>query len=828
MSNRMPKLIWLMPVLSMLTCSVTANAAIKQTKGDFEDKFRQLDEVLPTPNVYRNAAGEPGHQYWQQKVDYDIDVTLDEAKRRIDASESITYQNNSPDTLKYLWVQLDQNKFRPDSMSALSENFGGIGNRGPATSAPSDSSPAKLSMEAIRRQQFVDDNELGYQIKKVTDGSGKALHYVIVGTLMRVDLAAPLKPGKKTDVKIDFGFNIVEEDAVSARAGYEHFPDDKREGGNDIFLLAQWFPRLAAYTDYEAWTNKEFLGRGEFTLEFGNYDVEITVPADHIVSSTGVLQNPKSVLTSEQRDRLEQAKNAERTVFIVTEEEALENEKEGTDKTKTWHFEAENVRDFAWASSRKFMWDARGYQQGGKDQPLVMAMSFYPKEGGDLWKKYSTESIIHTMEVYSRFSFDYPYPVAQSVNGPVGGMEYPMITFNGPRTELRDDGSRTYSLAEKRFLIGVVIHEVGHIYFPMTVNSDERQWTWMDEGLNSFLDGVAGREWDPDIPWGVEPRDVVDYMKSDTQVPIMTQSDSVLRLGPNAYTKPAVALNILRETILGRELFDFAFKEYAQRWKFKRPTPADFFRTMEEASGVDLDWFWRGWFYTTDHVDISLDKVYKLRLDTQDPDIDFARERQVEQDKPKSLTDERNAAEGKKLWVDRYSDITDFYDENDQFTVTNKERNSYKSWLDKLEPWERKVFQRAVKEDKNYYVMEFSNLGGLVMPIILEMTYADGTTEQLRIPAEIWRRTPKAVSKLVVTDKDKELVSVTVDPRWETADVDVENNHYPRRIIPSRIEAYKSKPSSAKVRRDIMHDIKTELKTDKKDGEDEKKEGDDN
>ncbi|MFS1701463.1 M1 family metallopeptidase [Alteromonas sp. AMM-1] len=824
----MPKLIWLMPVLSMLTCSVTANAAIKQTKGDFEDKFRQLDEVLPTPNVYRNAAGEPGHQYWQQKVDYDIDVTLDEAKRRIDASESITYQNNSPDTLKYLWVQLDQNKFRPDSMSALSENFGGIGNRGPATSAPSDSSPAKLSMEAIRRQQFVDDNELGYQIKKVTDGSGKALHYVIVGTLMRVDLAAPLKPGKKTDVKIDFGFNIVEEDAVSARAGYEHFPDDKREGGNDIFLLAQWFPRLAAYTDYEAWTNKEFLGRGEFTLEFGNYDVEITVPADHIVSSTGVLKNPKSVLTSEQRDRLEQAKNAERTVFIVTEEEALENEKEGTDKTKTWHFEAENVRDFAWASSRKFMWDARGYHQGGKDQPLVMAMSFYPKEGGDLWKKYSTESIIHTMEVYSRFSFDYPYPVAQSVNGPVGGMEYPMITFNGPRTELRDDGSRTYSLAEKRFLIGVVIHEVGHIYFPMTVNSDERQWTWMDEGLNSFLDGVAGREWDPDIPWGVEPRDVVDYMKSDTQVPIMTQSDSVLRLGPNAYTKPAVALNILRETILGRELFDFAFKEYAQRWKFKRPTPADFFRTMEEASGVDLDWFWRGWFYTTDHVDISLDKVYKLRLDTQDPDIDFARERQVEQDKPKSLTDERNAAEGKKLWVDRYSDITDFYDENDQFTVTNKERNSYKSWLDKLEPWERKAFERAVKEDKNYYVMEFSNLGGLVMPIILEMTYADGTTEQLRIPAEIWRRTPKAVSKLVVTDKDKELVSVTVDPRWETADVDVENNHYPRRIIPSRIEAYKSKPSSAKVRRDIMHDIKTELKTDKKDGEDEKKEGDDN
>ncbi|GGF63902.1 aminopeptidase [Alteromonas lipolytica] len=826
MNKRMPKLVWLMPVLTMMSASSAfADGAIKQTKGDFEDKFRQLEEVLPTPNVYRNAAGEPGHQYWQQKVDYDIDATLDEEKRRIDASEEIVYHNNSPDTLKYLWIQLDQNKFRDDSMSALTTTFGGIGNRGPATSAASGDSPAKLSLGALRRQQFVDDNELGYQIKKVADGRGKALHYVIVGTLMRVDLAEPLKPGKKTEVNIDFGYNIVEEDAVSARSGYEHFPDDEREGGNDIFLLAQWFPRLAAYTDYEAWTNKEFIGRGEFTLEFGDYDVSMTVPADHIVSSTGVLQNPKDVLTSEQRKRLEQAETADRPVFIVTPEEALENEKEGTSKTKTWHFKADNVRDFAWASSRKFMWDAKGVKQGGP-QEHVMAMSFWPKEGGDLWKKYSTESIVHTLEVYNRFTFNYPYPTAQSVNGPVGGMEYPMITFNGPRTELQDDGSRTYSLAEKRFLIGVVIHEVGHTYFPMIVNSDERQWTWMDEGLNSFLDGVAGREWDPDIPWGVEPRDVTGYMKSQTQVPIMTQSDSVLRLGPNAYTKPAVALNILRETILGRELFDFAFKEYARRWMFKRPTPSDFFRTMEEASGVDLDWFWRGWFYTTDHVDISIDKVYKLRLDTEDPDIDYARERQIEKDKPMSLTVERNAAEGRKLWVDRFTDITDFYDENDQFTVTNKERNKYQSWLKKLKPWERTAFERAVKEDKNYYVMEFSNVGGLVMPIILELTFADGSKEMMRIPAEIWRRTPKAVSKLIVTDKDKELVSVTVDPRWETADVDVENNHYPRQIIPSRIEAYKSKPSSAKVRRDIMQDIKTELKTDDKEGE--KKEGDDN
>jgi hypothetical protein len=803
-------------LLSLATLA-SANATIQQTKGDFIDKFRQLDESLPTPNVYRNAAGEPGHKYWQQQVDYKIKARLDEAKRRIVASQDITYHNNSPDTIKYLWVQLDQNKFRNDSMSALTTTFGGIGNRGPATATASSSKPAQLSLGALRRQQFVDDNVLGYDIQAVKDTAGKSLRHTIVGTNMRIDLSTPLKPGKKVEFSIDFAFNIVEEDAVSARSGYEHFPDDKRDGGNDIFLLAQWFPRLHAYTDYEAWTNKEFIGRGEFTLEFGNYDVELTVPADHIVSSTGKLTNAKKVLTSTQRKRLKEAEKAERIVFIVTEEEALENERQGTDKIKTWKFSAKNVRDFAWASSRKFMWDARGHQQGGKEQPIVMAMSFYPKEGGDLWKKYSTESIIHTLDVYSRFSFDYPYPVAQSVNGPVGGMEYPMITFNGPRTELQKDGSRTYTQAEKRFLIGVVIHEVGHIYFPMIVNSDERQWTWMDEGLNSFLDGVAGREWDPTIPWGVEPRDIVSYMKSSTQVPIMTQSDSVLRLGPNGYTKPAVALNILRETILGRELFDFAFKEYATRWKYKRPTPSDFFRTMEEASGVDLDWFWRGWFYSTDHVDISLDQISKLRLDTKNPDIDFSRLRQEELDKPLSKTVERNKAEGKKLWVERFPDITDFYDKNDRFTVTNKERNKYNKFLGKLKPWERKALERAIKEDKNYYVLDFSNKGGLVMPIILELTFADGTKENQYIPAEIWRRTPKGVSKLIITEKDKELTSVTVDPRWETADVDVHNNHYPRQITPSRIEAYKKKKSTQKVSRDIMQDIKVELKKDEKD-----------
>ncbi|MEM6809226.1 MAG: M1 family metallopeptidase [Pseudomonadota bacterium] len=785
-----------------------AYAGVVQTKGDFVDKFRQLDEVLPTANSYRTAGGEPGHRYWQQKVNYDIDVTLDEAGRRLTASQTIAYTNNSPDTLRFLWLQLDQNRFRRDSLAERSGAFADPSRRGPAVKAEAGE-PPQLSLGELRRQQAMADTDFGYTISNVKTSGGRDLAYTIVGTLMRIDLAAPLAPGRSTTFSLDFEFDIVEENAVPARAGYEHFPDDAREGGNDIFLLAQWFPRLAAYTDYEGWTNKEFLGRGEFTLEFGDYTVDITVPADHIVSSTGELQNPARVLTATQRERLEQAKTADAPVFIVTAEEALENEADGTTDTKTWRFSARNVRDFAWASSRKFIWDAQGYEQGGTVQPLVMAMSFYPKEGEPMWSNYSTASVIHTMEVYSRYSFDYPYPTAQSVNGPVGGMEYPMITFNGPRTDLQDDGTRTYSLAEKRYLVGVIIHEIGHIYFPMTVNSDERQWTWMDEGLNSFLDALAGREWDPDIPWKVEPHDIVDYMRSDFQVPIMTQSDSVLQLGPNAYAKPAVALTILRETILGRELFDFAFKEYSRRWRFRRPTPADFFRTMEEASGVDLDWFWRGWFYTTDHVDISLDRIWKLRLDTKDPDIDFDRRRQENADKPESLTVQRDREGGLRTWVERNPGLDDFYDENDEYTVTNKERNEYQQFLYGLEDWERVTLERAVEEDSNYYVLEFSNLGGLVMPILLELEFEDGSKQRYDIPAEIWRRNAMQVKKLLVFEKA--LVSVVVDPQWETADVDVENNHYPRRMVPSRIEMFKSPPREGFEYRDIMQDSKTEL-----------------
>lgn len=786
-----------------LTVASIGMAQVQQTKGNYVDKFRQMDEIWPTANSYRTAGGEPGHEYWQQRADYKINVTLDEKKHRIEGNVEITYHNNSPDTLRFLWVQLDQNRFNKNSMQHKTATY-----NAPDSLKGFDGSPARLSLGQLRQQQLMEDRDFGFEINNVSQG-GNELKHTVVGTKMRVDLPMPLKSGESTSFAVDYAFNIIESDVMGGRGGYEHFPDDEIDGGGYLYEMSQWYPRMGAYTDYEAWTAKEFLGSGEFTQEFGNFDVTLTVPADHVVAATGELQNINDVMTSEQLERWEEAKRADLPVYIVTMEEAIENEKEGTNDTKTWHFTAENVRDFAWASSRKFAWDAKGYDQGGSVRPHVMAMSYFPKEGGELWEKYSTEVVIHTMEVYSRVSFEYPYPVAISVNGPVGGMEYPMITFNGPRTILNDDGTRTYTMAEKEFLIGVVIHEVGHFYFPMIVNSDERQWTWMDEGLNSYLDGVAGREWDYD--WAnSEPSDIIDYMKSQNQVPIMTQSDSVLRLGPNAYTKPATSLNILREVILGRDLFDFAFKEYSRRWMFKRPTPSDFFRTMEEASGVDLDWFWRGWYYTTDHVDISLDHIYQMRMDTKDPDIDFARRRDENNMKPKSLYVTRNEEEGMRSWVQRNRDVRDFHDENDQFTVTNKERNEYIDFLDGLDPRERREFERAVDEDKNYYVLEFSNQGGLVMPILIEFTFTDGSTEFMNIPAEIWRRNHLSVKKLFVFDKEVERVEL--DPDWYTADTNVENNHYPRRIIPSRIEAYKASPRTGLKRRNVMHDMKTELK----------------
>ena len=803
----------------MLISPPSWSDAIRQTKGDFYDAFRQLDVDLPSPNVYRTASGAPGPQYWQQEADYHIKLNLDETKRHIEASEEITYKNNSPDTLNYIWLQLDQNRFADNSLERRSADV--------RISSNKDGSD-KLTYNQIAVDQLAKDIDYGYDIKKVADKNGNTIPYTIVDTMMRLDLPKALSPGDKITFSIDWSFYVRLQARVGGRGGYEYFPDSD----TSIYFSAQWFPRLAAYTDYAGWQHKAFLGSGEFTLEFGDYTVEITVPEDHIVSATGELQNPKEVLTAAQRERLKAADNATKPIFIVTPEEALENEQEKSLGQKTWVFKADNVRDFAWSSSRKYIWDAMTHHQNDKKQPTVLAMSFYPNEAEPIWSKYSTHAVVHTLDVYSKFSFAYPYPTAQSVNSwKSGGMEYPMITFNGYRpepfesnkneesdaedndaSEEKDkDPKNTYSRRTKYGLIGVIIHEIGHIYFPMTVNSDERQWTWMDEGINSFLEYLTEFEWEEKFPaYGNDENvldSITDYMRSENQVPIMTNSDSVLRLGPNAYSKPTAALTVLRETVMGRELFDFAFKEYSQRWKFKRPTPSDFFRTMEDASGVDLDWFWRGWFYSTDHVDIALTSVREYKVSTTNPEVEFPYNmNEYEARIPEALTQIRNRNEETITYLKRNPELADFYNENDRFTASNKDKNKHSSLIDGLETWEYNALVRAIEENDFIYFADFENIGGLNSPLPLMITYMDNSEEFLSIPAEIWRRSYKKVTKLLI--RQKAIKSIELDPRHETADTDFSNNYYPSRIEKSRIELYKSDFK----RRDLMADMLKKLR----------------
>ena len=773
-----------------LLLALAASVAFASCAGaaePFDDKFRQLDEVLPTASDTRTASGAPGHRYWQQRADYKLRATLDEARRSITGAGTITYHNNSPDSLSYLWLQLDQNMFRPD---ADNRTISSLPSRDTWAKASAADGVKFDALRSIMEQRAFNG---GFVIASVQDGAGQALRYTINKTMMRIDLPQPVKPGAQYVLQMAWSYSIPEANIVARRNGYEKF-DDK----NDIFEIAQWFPRMASYYDVAGWQNKQYIGDGEFTLEFGDYDVELTVPADHIVASTGVLQNPDAVLSAVQRARLEQAKTSTRPVMIVTQAEAAAAEKIRVAGTKTWRYKAANVRDFAFASSRKFIWDAQGYKKGATD---TMAMSYYPKEGNPLWEQYSTAAVVHTIEQYNKYSFDYPYPVAISVNGPIGGMEYPMISFNGQRPTLdKKTGEVTYSKRAKYGLIGVIIHEVGHNYFPMIVNSDERQWTWMDEGLNSFLQFLAQRAWEEGYPdTRGEPRDITAYMRSAGQVPIMTNSDSVTQRGNNAYAKPATALNILRETVLGRELFDHAFKEYAQRWKFKRPTPADLFRTMEDASGTDLDWFWRGWFYTNDAVDVSVDGITEYTVSSKDPEVEKAWKRAQKKAEPPTVSDLLDKT--LKRRTDFHPELKDFYNAHDDFTVTNKDRNKYRETMAELEPWEKAL----LKQGKHLYLVDFSNLGGLVTPLVLEIELKSGKKYIERIAAEVWRYSPKKITKLIVTDEP--MAALTQDPYWETADTDTSNNAWPRKIAPSRLELFKTERGA----NDLMKDFKTPL-----------------
>ena len=725
-----------------------------------QNKFAQLGEELPTPNEYRNAAGAPGHNYYQQKADYKIEVTLDDNNQRISGTEVITYTNNSPDKLTYLWLQLDQNMRAKDSHTPLinvekMEDFKSVG--------------------AINKRFF--DFDGGFKIEEITSVSGQKMKYFINQTMMRIDLDKPMAPGTSISFKIKWWYNINDRMKIGGRGGYEHFEQED----NYLYTIAQWFPRMCVYNDVEGWQNKQFLGAGEFALPFGDYEVSITVPSDHIVGATGELQNESAVLTAEQRERLKKARTSDTPVFIVTQEEAEKAEKMKQKGLKTWKFKATNVRDFAFATSRKFIWDAQNQKVGDKN---ILCMSYYPKEGNPLWERYSTKLVAHTIKTYSKYTIDYPYPVAISVHSKWIGMEYPMICFNGGRPE--PDG--TYSSQTKYGMWGVIIHEVGHNFFPMIINSDERQWTWMDEGLNTFVQYLTEQEWERGYPSSRGPAYLItNYMKGDKSKisPIMTNSESIWQFGNNSYGKPATALNILRETIMGRELFDYAFKTYCERWAFKHPTPADLFRTMEDASAVDLDWFWRGWFYTTDHCDIALKEVTHFQLDTKNPAIEKATAKSMDSAKDEFIGDIRNRESIKETVNERDPEIDDFYAKYDKYEVDALDKKEYEAFQSKLSPDEKKLLEANL----HFYQLDFSNIGGLPMPIIIRAKFVDGTDQIIRIPAEIWRKDEQNVSK--VFHFEKEVSSFRVDPFLETADTDLDNNSWPSVSTPSRFEIFK-------------------------------------
>ncbi|MDB4291296.1 M1 family metallopeptidase [Cyclobacteriaceae bacterium] len=713
-----------------------------QTPTQWGQKFEQLGTSLPTPNTYRTASGAPGKDYWQQRADYKIELTLDDVKQQIEGTEAITYFNQSPDPLDYLWLQLDQNFRAQDSETPLVTEY-----------FMKDSVSAK---ELFTIQNNFDG---GFRIDKVLDEAGQPLAYFINKTMMRINLEQPLLPGAQMTFQVDWHYKINDRMSLGGRSGYEYFPKDD----NYSYTIAQFYPRMAVYDDVEGWQNKQFLGRGEFALSFGNFEVAMTVPEDFIVGATGTLQNPKDVLTSKEQLRFEKAKHSfEDPVIIVTQGEAIQKEAHKKRGKATWTFKADSVRDFAFAASRKYIWDAMAVDLNGKKS---LAMSYYPKEGNPLWESHSTRAVRQTLITYSRHTIDYPYPVAISVHAASVGMEYPMICFNFGRPEA--DG--TYTDETKWRMISVIIHEVGHNFFPMIINSDERQWTWMDEGLDSFVQSIATKEYDANFPVGRgAPEQIIPYMSGEQGLlrPIMTNSEQILQFGNNAYAKPATALSILRETVMGPELFDYAFKKYAERWAFKSPAPADFFRTMEDASAIDLDWFWRGWFYTTDYVDIGVEEVKHYRMQTEEEGLE---KRQI-------------SGEDKKLNTEQKR----FTEEENTFVFKNTEAKEYREFKNKFNEIE-------IKEgfaDQNFYEVKLANKGGLVMPVIIEWSYADGSTEREKLPAEIWRKNEKEVTKVFV--KPKEVVGIVIDPNKETADADTGNNQYPNVVQESRFDKFKS------------------------------------
>jgi hypothetical protein len=729
---------------------LAAGIAQGQDAPKWQGKFEQLNQTLPTPNEYRTGSGAPGPKYWQQKADYIITAELNDENQSMTGAETITYYNNSPDNLKYLWLQVDQNLFAKGNNTTKT-----------AYTVVQDS----VSIKAAAATLDLYDFDGGFKIKTVKDATGKMLPYTINQTMMRIDLPTPLKTGEKISFSIEWSFNITDRNVFgsSARSGYEYFPEDN----NYVYTIGQWFPRMCVYDDFQGWQNKQFLGQGEFALAFGDYKVRITVPADHIVASTGMLKNPQEVLSKIELERFEKAKTSfDQPVIIINQAEATQKEKTKLKEKKTWEFHADNVRDFAFASSRKFIWDAQAVKIGNK---TPLAMSYYPKEGNPLWEKESTKAVRNTLITYSKYTIDYPYPVASSVHTADIGMEYPMICFNWGRPN--KDGS--YDDRIKNKTIYVIIHEVGHNFFPMIINSDERQWTWQDEGINSFIQYRTEVECYPGFPSRRGPPEkLVNYMKGDKSIqrPLMTNSEQILQFGSEQYGKAATALSILRETVMGPALFDKAFKEYAQRWAFKHPKPADFFRTMEDASAVDLDWFWKGWFYTTDNVDLSIDKVKWFQLKNEKTNI--------EQKQVKKKEGDLNSEDSK---------YSSFNNGPQPLTLIDTDARLYGEFTSRIN--DKAIMQKL--DGKNIYEVTLSNKGGLVMPVIIQWVYKDGTNEIEKIPAEIWRTNETRAIKVFV--KDKEVTNIVIDPKLETTDVNTTDNVFPKVQQASKFDDFKKK-----------------------------------
>jgi hypothetical protein len=763
---------YVIAVLALFTsCSVYFSQNIQNNpKSNHGNKFEQLGTILPTPNEYRTASGAPGSKYWQQRADYDIDVKLDEKNTSIIGTEWITYTNNSPDVLNYLWLQLDENQHDPNNdMNYMDE------------SRMSDLGTDQFIQQMRKKETLAG---LGSKIDEVSDEMGKPLKYTINQTMMRVDLTKPLLPKAKVKFKVRWHYKMINRVKYGGRGGFEFFEED----GNHLFTATQWYPRMCVYSDFKGWQNKQFTGRGEFALAFGNFNVKITVPEDHLVCATGTCKNYQQVLNKDQFARWQKAQTAKEPIEIGLLEDAKKAEKANpgginSSKTKTWIFKADSVRDFAWGSSRKYIWDAMPVVCEGK---RVMCMSFYPKEAYNLYRKYSTKVVAHTIKTYSKYTIPYPYPVAQSVEA-ANGMEYPMICFNFGRTE--KDG--TYTEGTKNGMILVIIHEVGHNFFPMIINSDERQWSWMDEGLNTFVQYLAEQEYDVNYPSQRGPaHKMVDYMRlpKDYLEPIMTNSENIYNFGANAYGKPATGLNILRETVMGRELFDYAFKEYCRRWAFKHPEPADLFRTMEDASGVDLDWFWRAWFFDTDPVDISIDTVKAFQL-VKGKTVPVKMDTMYNYPRAKEfvpITQIRNKEQGLKSLVDIDTTLRDFYYYyKPEPEITKEVKNRFEN----LELMPDSLFKTM---DGSYiYEVKFSNRGGMVMPIIIEWIYTDGSKEIERMNVNLWRKNEKEVYKTFL--KEKKVAAIQLDPFKETSDINERNNTWNIKQIPDRFELFKVK-----------------------------------